>query len=68
MVVWVLWRRCHLVVVATTDEDSPEALESRRTAAGVHLWSITATRTIVHPNGSVEFNGDTPGGPPSIWG
>ena len=35
-------------------------------AAGVHQVD-TATRTIVHPNGSVEFNGDAPGGPPSIW-
>ena len=55
------------VVVATTYEDSPEARESRRAAAGVYQVD-TATRTIVAPNGSIQFDGDDPGGPPSIWG
>jgi len=44
------------VTVAASDEDSPEARESRRAAAG--RWQVdTVTRTVVDPNGHIEWDG-----------
>jgi hypothetical protein len=54
------------VTVVTFPDGRPEAVERRRAAAGVHHQD-TVTRTIHHPDGRIEFDGDPRGGLPTVW-